>query len=1568
MFNNYFSLLICLLLSFTSVNANTLLEDDESRIFFDLESCWSNSGVFGSASDYSEFTATIDNDSECGALNVIGDHLYRNNPQENMHSCTPGVDAGIAMCVGFDQDCNYNAGSDKSIRFDIELEASPNMTSTLSQLRFYELAPLNYDWINGPTGPNDYATLYGLRVLKNGVVIYEESAIATENVWNLEVFNFSNNPEFIVSETTIFNFEILPYCPVGNGASVSVWDIDNIEIIAGCDPVDGGSLSTEGETFVEICAGNGISDAFDVELSGEIGQNFQWVITDDLGTILALPPAPPFDLEGAGPGTCLIYNLAYSDGLSGLDVGSNTSDFMGNFDLSNPITVVRFGVDGGVIEFDDGITEVTICAGDGIPDPLDVGLSENLGQNMGWIITDNEANILALPPAPPFDLDGAGPGTCLIWNISYYEGLEGLAVGGNANTLEGCYDLSNPLTVVRQDPAGGILSFEDESTEVTICAGDGIPDPLNVDLQDAFGPSMAWVITDADANILALPPAPPFDLDEAGPGVCLIWNLSFYGEVSGAEVGMNANDLEGCYELSNPLTVVRSYNDAGTLAFEDGSDFTTICAGDGISDPLNVDLSSTEGQNVGWVITDDANNILALPPAPPFDLEGAGPGLCLIWSIAYDDGIELNVGNNVDDLEGCFDLSNPLSVERLYAEGGELTLADGSLETTICAGDGNGDPLDVSLSGEAGDFMAWVITDDANNILALPPAPPFDLEGAGGGTCLIWHLSFSGDIEGAEVGMNANDLSGCYDLSNPITVVREAVNGGMLETADGETQLTICADDGESDAFDVSLTGEEGENNQWIITDDTGTILGLPAQPPFDLEGAGGGACLVWNLSFNGMVNGLELMSNTSNLEGCYSLSNPITVTRLIGDACDIFFCDVDGGNIMYSDSTNSATICAGDGIPDPLDVFLDNESGPNSGWIITDADANILGLPGMPPFDLEGAGGGVCLIWHISYEDGIVGLEVGSNALEIEGCHDLSNALTVVRLTDEECDQNACTEDAGIISFADGSSSVEICAGDSIPDPLDVLLMDEDGTNFGWIITDNVGNILGLPAMPPFDLDGAGPGICLLWHVSYEDGIMGLELDADVNELEGCFDLSNPLTVTRLEGAACDNLNCNVAGGTISFLDGSTMAEICAGDGIPDPLDVELTGEMGDSISWIVTDDAGNILALPPSPPFDFDGAGPGLCLIWSVSYDATLIGLNVGSSINLLEGCFELSNQLSVQRYEGDDCDLIGCEAEGGFVTFTDSLFINAICVDDGIEDLIDVSVTGNIGSVSQWVITDASGLIVGVPATPPPFNLEGAGPGVCLIYNVSYDGAITGLTNGLNINDITGCHDLSNSVAVERLTGDDCDNLNCDAGGGSLTFDDGTLEKTICAGDSIPDPLDVILSAAVGDSMGWIITDDQLTILGLPSAPPFDLEGAGEGVCLIWHISMNGEIEGLEVGENASMLSGCFDLSNPLTVIRETGADCTGFTEDEDKSTIAFSIFPNPTSDVIYVSLDKLPGVEGKTEIFDSNGRLIMDKIGKEGDVLELNMTECIEGVYFVRTISGYSVKMKRVIKLR
>ncbi|MBX2845717.1 MAG: hypothetical protein KTR13_05825, partial [Saprospiraceae bacterium] len=269
---------------------------------------------------------------------------------------------------------------------------------------------------------------------------------------------------------------------------------------------------------------------------------------------------------------------------------------------------------------------------------------------------------------------------------------------------------------------------------------------------------------------------------------------------------------------------------SGTISTDDP---TTICALDGTPDPINVSVNGSDGPSSAWIITDLEGVILGLPPAPPFDLEGAGAGTCLIWYLVHDgelEGVEPNAPIGL--ITGCYDLSNPIAVFRDVAEGGELTTAGGMTELTICAGDGESDAFDVILEGAEGANSAWIITDDQLNILGTPPSPPFDLEGAGAGTCLIWHLSYANGVS-LDVA-NAADLEGCYDLSNPITVYRNVAEGGSLTTADGQTELMICAGDGISDAFDVTLEGADGPNSAWIITDDQLNILGTPPSPPFD--------------------------------------------------------------------------------------------------------------------------------------------------------------------------------------------------------------------------------------------------------------------------------------------------------------------------------------------------------------------------------------------------------------------------------------------------------------------------------------------------------------------------------------------------------------------------------------------------------------------------------------------------------------------------------------------------------------------------------------------------------------
>src|SRR5690606_32029041 len=125
--------------------------------------------------------------------------------------------------------------------------------------------------------------------------------------------------------------------------------------------------------------GDGIPDHVSgIILTGNSGPNSQWVITDELNSILSLPTSiDSVNFDGGGPGICLIWHITFFDTLSGLVAGNDLfSDVTGCFGLSNSITVIRHQPEGG--ELTGGPFE--FCVGDGIPDHVSgIILSGNSG-------------------------------------------------------------------------------------------------------------------------------------------------------------------------------------------------------------------------------------------------------------------------------------------------------------------------------------------------------------------------------------------------------------------------------------------------------------------------------------------------------------------------------------------------------------------------------------------------------------------------------------------------------------------------------------------------------------------------------------------------------------------------------------------------------------------------------------------------------------------------------------------------------------------------------------------------------------------------------------------------------------------------------------------------------------------------------------------------------------------------------------------------------------------------------------------------------------------------------------
>lgn len=200
-------------------------------LLYDLDACKSFTND-GSAMDYTEFEAEYPQPLACADL--AASILFRDPAALNKHSCTPGVFNTPAMCVSALDDCAYDAGNDASVEFSLAVTPGADRAVVLTGLTFYERAPLMFNWISGPSGANNPPTLFGFRVLRDGVEIYRQEALPTEEAWHEVRFNFDALEAFITLTPATYTFEFLPYCLAGNMATVAAWDLDQIQVFAAC--------------------------------------------------------------------------------------------------------------------------------------------------------------------------------------------------------------------------------------------------------------------------------------------------------------------------------------------------------------------------------------------------------------------------------------------------------------------------------------------------------------------------------------------------------------------------------------------------------------------------------------------------------------------------------------------------------------------------------------------------------------------------------------------------------------------------------------------------------------------------------------------------------------------------------------------------------------------------------------------------------------------------------------------------------------------------------------------------------------------------------------------------------------------------------------------------------------------------------------------------------------------------------------------------------------------------------------------------------------------------------------
>ena len=553
-------------------------------------------------------------------------------------------------------------------------------------------------------------------------------------------------------------------------------------------------------------------------------------------------------------------------------------------------------VPGSIVQTPDGQQRVYTCPGDGNADIVQFSNNTSSSANYAYVITDNTNTILAVNVGDQFDFEPAGTGTCRVFGFSY-NGTITAQPGDLVYTTrfsDDCWYISNnAIEVVRDEADGGTVSIANGGTSYYACLGDGNPDIVAFTNSGASGSNYAYVITDDNNKILALPSGNFANFANAPAGICRVWGLAYTGMIT-AQAGDNAAAValsDGCFDLSdNYIEVIRNSVDGGQVAMPSGEVVTNLCTGDGVADVVNFTNNSSSTADYAYVVTDGNNNILAINVGTSFDFDIAPAGVCRVFGFSYTGNIMAQAGDLVYSTrfsDGCYLISsNAITVYRENVDGGTVAMPSGATTRYTCPGDGNDDIVMFTHTTNSNANYAYVITDDNNNILGLPPANSQNFEGAGEGVCRVWGLSYTGNIT-AQPGDNAAAVAlsdDCFDLSdNFIEIMRSNPEGGTVSLLDNSTSISVCVGDGIDDVLEFAHSTGSGARYAYVITDDNNNILGLPSGNSQNFEGAGVGTCRVWGLSYTGTITA-EAGDNAAQVDlsnDCFELStNFIEVRR----------------------------------------------------------------------------------------------------------------------------------------------------------------------------------------------------------------------------------------------------------------------------------------------------------------------------------------------------------------------------------------------------------------------------------------------------------------------------------------------------------------------------------------------------------------------------------------------------------------------------------------------------------------------------------------------------------------
>jgi hypothetical protein len=865
-----------------------------------------------------------------------------------------------------------------------------------------------------------------------------------------------------------------------------------------------------------------------------------------------------------------------------------------------------------------------------------------------------------------------------------------------------------------------------------------------------------------------------------------------------------------------------------------------ICQGDGTNDIYRFRTSS-QAMLFAYLITDENDIILGISTSQYINLEGYPQGALRVYAFSYMGSITAQIGQHAfsGNLASiCSGLTiNFVAVNSVNPDGGNVTFSDGAISAFRCVNNTDPSILTLQTTSPATDY-AYVLTNEADQIIDYSPTPNLDASTLQGGIYRIYGLAYAGNlniIPGNSL-LQSPLASLCFSLSeNYLSLEIGQANAGTIISSGGAT-VSACQNDLNS-PISFSNPGASAADFVFVLTDTTNQVISffngntlLPANLAL-------GQFRVWGVSYSGnlTLDVHDVITSTTLSDECADLSENF-ITVLISS--------VDGGTISATVNNNSV-ICVGDNMADEVTVEAQGQTAPLYTFVLMDAASQlILDVSVTGVFNLNQFQAGMVRIVGIAHALP-VNFQTGQPLSAYTGsCVDLSDNVLALELINTE---------GGVIALTDSTQSVTLCTGDNNPDILTFTNTSGNTGQYAYLAVDASNTIVAISQSGTFDFEGAGNGNLRVWGIAFHGSLLvqqGSSIDSGPLA-SSCYQLSENVINLDLK---------KTKGGQIALIDGSTATARCTGDGNADVISLVHNSGFAPNYAFLLIDENNTILDVSSSGDFDVEGSGEGLVFVRGLAYTGSLIalpGMNILADA-LSDECFNLStNVVTIEKTVIDGGSLYNA------VNTQDYVF----CGNDGFPDIaVFNSTTQDQQPNYAYLITDVLNTVI-LLGDFNDFDFEFFGAGTFRIWGMAYTGNILVQPgdNAANTPLADACYDLSDNFITITINSADA---------GTIAHQQSANIIRACAGDATPDL--AVLSTTANVASGnyrWLVTNANGDIVDWSTAGDFDFDTFPADLYQIWGLAFSGNFiaqPGMNI-YNDILATDCYGRSQNFIQVR-------------------------------------------------------------------------------------------------